>query len=115
MNRDKIPITAFLVLGLACSCVLGSLGCAKKEIINLNSKGKNIICFGDSVSFGYGVNQGEDYPSALAKLVGYPVINAGVDIVGGADGKTAAVQCGDIRTVGILIKGTKKLNVISGH
>lgn len=86
MNRDKIPITAFLVLGLACSCVLGSLGCAKKEIINLNSKGKNIICFGDSVSFGYGVNQGEDYPSALAKLVGYPVINAGVDGDTSADG-----------------------------
>lgn len=78
--------TLLLVIGLLGYWVIGLPGCAKKEIINLNSKGKNIICFGDSVSFGYGVNQGEDYPSALAKLVGCPVINAGVDGDTSSDG-----------------------------
>lgn len=54
-------------------------GCAKREIKNMGSQGKNIICFGDSITFGYGVSQGEDYPSALAKLTAFPVINAGID------------------------------------
>jgi len=79
MIKNKIPIAVLLILGLASSCVLVFLGCAKKDIVNLDSRGKNIICFGDSISFGYGVNQGEDYPNALAKLVEYPVINAGLD------------------------------------
>lgn len=45
----------------------------------MDSKGTNIICFGDSITFGYGANPGEDYPSALAKMVKMPVINAGID------------------------------------
>jgi lysophospholipase L1-like esterase len=52
---------------------------SRREIKNISSKGKNIICFGDSITFGYGVNPGEDYPAALAKLVGMSVINAGID------------------------------------
>ena len=54
-------------------------GCAKPEICNLASPGENIVCFGDSITFGYGVNAKEDYPAALAKLVSLPVINSGVD------------------------------------
>ena len=54
-------------------------GCAKPEIRNLHSKGANIICFGDSITFGYGANEGEDYPTGLSKLLSREVINAGVD------------------------------------
>ncbi len=54
-------------------------GCAKQEIKNIDAKGKNIICFGDSITFGYGAEPGQDYPSGLAKLVNFPVINAGID------------------------------------
>ena len=54
-------------------------GCFKPEIKNLDAQGANIICFGDSITFGYGANPGEDYPSALRKLVKLPVVNAGVD------------------------------------
>ena len=67
------------------SAVLFSLGvliltsCAKKEISNIASRGKNIICFGDSLTFGYGVEPEESYPEALSKLTRIPVINAGVD------------------------------------
>ena len=59
-------------------CVLALFGCAKREITNLGSKGKNIICFGDSITFGYGANMGEDFPTQLGKLMDAPVINAGV-------------------------------------
>lgn len=55
------------------------IGCAKNEIKNINSKGKNIICFGDSITFGYGANPGEDYPTALARLISRPVLNMGID------------------------------------
>ena len=65
----------FLVIVL--SIVLS--GCVKQEIRNLDAKGSSIICFGDSITFGYGVNSGEDYPTALGKMVKLEVINAGVD------------------------------------
>jgi lysophospholipase L1-like esterase len=55
------------------------VGCVKREIKNIDSKGKNIICFGDSITFGYGAGPGEDYPLALAKMIDTPVINAGID------------------------------------
>ena len=54
-------------------------GCAKREIKNIDAKGTGIVCFGDSITFGYGATPGEDYPSALAKMVNIPVINAGID------------------------------------
>lgn len=68
-----LPIILFLVLFIL------SAGCAKRDIKNMDSKGSNIICFGDSITFGYGVEKGEDYPSFLGKIVNIPVINAGVD------------------------------------
>lgn len=54
-------------------------GCTKQEIKNINSKGKNIICFGDSITFGYGVNTDEAYPAHLSRITDTPVINSGVD------------------------------------
>ena len=41
-------------------------------------KGQSIICFGDSLTSGVGAAQGKDYPSQLSKLIGKPIINAGV-------------------------------------
>lgn len=76
-NSSWLEIVSFLFFVL---WVIGGLaGCAKREIKNLESGGKNIICFGDSITFGYGVEPGEDYPSALGRLLGIPVINAGID------------------------------------
>ena len=88
MRRNRILATrpqGHKVIGgfllVACSLLLVVLlsGCAKKEIKNLDSAGKNMICFGDSLTFGYGASTGEDYPAALAKMLGTAVINAGID------------------------------------
>jgi len=70
--RNKI-----LVLLLVSSFAF--LSCAKEEIKNINSTGKNIICFGNSITAGYGVNKEEAYPYLLEKMLNFPVINAGLD------------------------------------
>lgn len=83
MRRNKL-----LVLLFYCSLVLLLNGCVKREIVNADSKGETIVCFGDSITFGYGAKPGEDYPTALASLVRAPVINAGID----GDTSTEALQ-----------------------
>jgi lysophospholipase L1-like esterase len=47
-------------------------------VANLGSRGTGVIAFGDSLTAGYGAQQGEDYPSKLSSLLGTTVINAGV-------------------------------------
>ena len=58
------------------------------KIRNLHSAGESIICFGDSLTEGVGASAGEDYPSALSRQLGSPVINAGVR----GDTTTAALE-----------------------
>ena len=70
----KFKLLFFVVIG-----IVALAGCIKREIKNVGSKGTNIICFGDSITFGYGVNPGEDYPTALSKMLSIPVINEGID------------------------------------
>jgi len=74
MKKNKL-----LVLLFYCSIVLLLVGCAKREIKNIDAKGTDIVCFGDSITFGYGAQPGEDYPTALAKMIDLPVINSGID------------------------------------
>jgi len=45
---------------------------------NADPRGDNIVCFGDSLTYGTGASPGMDYPSQLRRLVSLPVINAGV-------------------------------------
>ena len=68
-----------ILLGLV---VLGILwyACAphKTEIKNVGNAGRNIVVFGDSLSYGQGAAREESYPALLAKSLGRPVINLGV-------------------------------------
>ena len=41
-------------------------------------QGALVLVLGDSLSFGTGANQGEDYPTLLASNTGWQIINAGV-------------------------------------
>jgi acyl-CoA thioesterase-1 len=79
MKISRLWVNRYGLIVIGALWVMGTSGCAKREIKNVDSKGKNIICFGDSITFGYGVNPGQDYPTVLAKLLHKPVINAGVD------------------------------------
>lgn len=80
MKNNRLQITDYrLQIGIFCLFSALLIGCTKREIKNIGSSGKNIICFGDSVTLGYGAKPGQDYPSVLSKMTGMPVINAGID------------------------------------
>ena len=85
MKRNSVQRKAYSVLRkdillVACGLwLVACLGCAKREIRNIDSRGTKIICFGDSITFGYGAQTQESYPVALSKMIQIPVINAGID------------------------------------
>jgi acyl-CoA thioesterase-1 len=54
-------------------------GCMKSDIANISSEGKYIVCFGDSITQGFGVGPKDAYPSYLSKLISVPVANAGIE------------------------------------
>ena len=74
------PKNVFLILALVFLC-----GC-EAPIANRNSRGSEIVCFGDSLTAGYGAKKGKDYPSVLREKLGQPVINTGVSGNTTADG-----------------------------
>ncbi len=75
---SAIRYSLFAIIALWFLFFLSS-GCGKREVVNIGSQGNNIICFGDSITFGYGAEPQESYPSILAEISGLPVINAGID------------------------------------
>lgn len=74
MKKNRILIIA--LLGLS---IIALAKYTKREIKNVDSRGLSIICYGDSITLGYGAGSGKDYPSWLAKKVNIPVVNAGAD------------------------------------
>jgi len=61
---------------LICLILVALSGCGH-NVANLDSKGENIICFGDSLTEGVGAERGKDYPAVLSEKLGRDVINAG--------------------------------------
>jgi len=69
------------VLLLACSLFAG---CSSNDPVVLS--GENIICFGDSLTYGTGAARNKSYPAQLSEMIGQPVINAGIPGNTTADG-----------------------------
>ena len=54
-------------------------GCGKKAVTGRKlAAGATVLALGDSITFGIGASTETSYPSMLAKLTGWNVINAGV-------------------------------------
>lgn len=47
------------------------------RIVNREPRGTNLIAFGDSLTEGYRMSEGQSYPDQLARLLGRPVLNRG--------------------------------------
>lgn len=55
------------------------MGCGKKAVTGRKlAAGATVLALGDSITFGIGASAETSYPSVLAKLTGWNVINAGV-------------------------------------
>jgi lysophospholipase L1-like esterase len=66
----------FLCAVFSAAFCAGCGGCPER--INYLPSDAVILAFGDSITYGEGAAPGESYPSELARLAGYEVINAGV-------------------------------------
>jgi acyl-CoA thioesterase-1 len=76
-HLHTLPIRlAVVLLGVAAAAGCGT---DYADVTNLQSAGTDIVCFGDSITRGYGASPGQDYPAQLSRLLGVPVINAGRD------------------------------------
>jgi acyl-CoA hydrolase len=78
-----IPFTSFsrrressVILALLLALILS--GCTDTPDYTPLPPGSTVLAFGDSVTHGTGANAGEDYPTQLAELTGWRVVNAGV-------------------------------------
>jgi acyl-CoA thioesterase-1 len=73
-------------IGAAVAVLVGLwLAWPSGRVKNRDSRGTNIIAFGDSLTAGHGAREGEDYPSRLGARIGREVINTG------ASGDTTAM------------------------
>lgn len=79
-KHSELEITAVLV------CALALAGCGNSVKNAGTARGRDIICFGDSLTAGRGAAAGEDYPSALRRMAPRPVVNAGVSGQTSAEG-----------------------------
>ena len=67
----------YLFVAIAVILILFSFTSKKTTIRTLNTQ-ESILAFGDSLTYGYNAKPSESYPTVLAQLSSYKVINAGV-------------------------------------
>jgi acyl-CoA hydrolase len=65
----------FLLFGIS---GIALAACGKRRKLSALAPGSQVLAFGDSVTHGTGAGSGEDWPTRLAALTGWQIVNAGV-------------------------------------
>lgn len=65
------------VIGLLLALLLLA-SCSKPPRFESLPPGSTVLAFGDSITFGTGADPGQDYPTRLAAISGWQVVNAGI-------------------------------------
>ena len=69
----------FLLAPIVLPVVAALAGCGKKALAGRQlAAGATVLALGDSITFGIGASAETSYPTVLARLTGWNVINAGV-------------------------------------
>ncbi len=74
------------------------------EPLNMNNSGRDIIAFGDSLTYGYGAEREESYPAVLSKLTGRDIVNLGVSGDTALDGVNRLEELDEYRPYMVLIE-----------
>jgi acyl-CoA thioesterase I len=98
----NIPSRRHFITTLLATALLTA--CGQKEKLVVIPAGEVVLAFGDSVTYGTGAGPEEDWPSWLAGLTGWRIVNAGVP------GDTA--EAGKARLPGLLDAHRPKLVII---
>ncbi|MGP4848267.1 GDSL-type esterase/lipase family protein, partial [Marinobacter sp. 1Y8] len=70
----------FLMLaGIGLSATISMTGCGSELQQDILPAGSTVVALGDSLTYGYGANPKTAYPTVLAELSKWNVINAGVN------------------------------------
>ncbi|MFC1843829.1 arylesterase [Thermodesulfobacteriota bacterium] len=72
MKRKTFYLNIYFLLW---ACFLLT-ACGDSDSVVLS--GENIICFGDSLTYGTGAARNKSYPAQLSEMIGRPVINTGI-------------------------------------
>lgn len=80
------------------------MGCDSQPPVQVLNKNAVIVAFGDSLTFGHGVNPEDSYPAVLEKMTGRTVINAGISGEVSSDGL--------LRLPGIIAEHSPQLIII---
>ena len=65
-------------LFLALSTALAVAACSRKRKLDAVAPGSTVLALGDSITFGTGATPETSYPTVLAGLTGWKIVNAGI-------------------------------------
>lgn len=75
----KLRSRFLMLAGIGLSATISVTGCGSEPTQTALPAGSTVVALGDSLTYGYGANDETAYPTVLAELSKWNVINAGVN------------------------------------
>lgn len=75
----KLRGRLLMLAGMGLSATISVAGCGSEPQQDILPAGSTVVALGDSLTYGYGANPKTAYPTVLAELSKWNVVNAGVN------------------------------------